>query len=134
MFYFPNPDLIKQIRKASVVQVKKLFIQQNKEIPKNLKKTIHVSSLSPVSNEIWVFWELGRLLLRFSSNLDIEHPAMWGHQTLNATVFDLDTQVVVSLNEVPGSNAYLTRDQAGRILYNCIVRGKAIKIENNGNK
>ena len=62
-------------------------------------------------------------------DLDIEHPSMWKHHTLHTDVFDLDTQVVVSLNEVPGSNAYLTRDEAGRILYNCIVRGKSVKIK-----
>lgn len=125
---FPNKELVNEIRKASFIQITKLFKKMGKEVPKDLVQTIHVSSLSPVSNEIWVFWELGRLLLRYSSDIDIEHPAMWQHHTLIADVFDVDNQVVVSLNEVPGSNSYLTRDQAGRILYNCIVRGKAIKL------
>ena len=37
---------------------------------------------------------------------------------------DIDEQTVVSLDEVAGSNAYLTRDQVGRALFNCIVLGK----------
>ena len=125
---FPNPALVKRLGMAVSVQIRKRFAEENKKVPKELEHVVHISSLSPVSNEIWVFWELGGLLFRFSSDVDIEHPAMWQHHTLLADVFDLQTQVIVSLDEIPGSNAYLTRDQAGRILYNCIVRGKAIKI------
>jgi hypothetical protein len=33
---------------------------------------------------------------------------------------------VVSLDEVAGSNAYMTRDHVGRILFNCIVLGRRV--------
>ena len=41
-------------------------------------------------------------------------------------LYDIDEQVVVSLDEVAGSNAYLTRDHVGRILFNCMVHGETI--------
>lgn len=126
---FPTTSLLREIGKAASLQMKKYFNQNKIPIPSVYEKTIHVSSLSPVSNEIWVFWELGQLVFRFSSDVDIEHPAMWKHQPLHADIFDLDTQVIVSLTEMPGSNAYLTRDVAGRILYNCIIRGKRIDMK-----
>ena len=47
---------------------------------------------------------------------------------LAVDLFDVDEQVVVSLDEVGGSNAYLTRDQVGRALYNCIVLGRRLDI------
>ena len=44
-------------------------------------------------------------------------------------MFDIDEQVVVSLDEVAGSNAYMTRDQVGRILFNCIVLGQQLIVK-----
>jgi hypothetical protein len=44
-------------------------------------------------------------------------------------LYDIDEQVVVSLDEVAGSNAYMTRDQVGRVLFNCIVLGKRVVLE-----
>jgi len=123
---FPTPSLLREISKAASFQIENYFKRNKIPIPSNYERKIYVSPLSPVSNEIWVFWELGQLIFRFSSDVDIEHPAMWQHQPLQADIFNLDTQVIVSLTEVPGSNAYLTRDAAGRILYNCIIRGKRI--------
>jgi hypothetical protein len=35
---------------------------------------------------------------------------------------------VVSLDEVAGSNAFMTRDQAGRILFNCMVLGRRLEL------
>ena len=54
---------------------------------------------------------------------------MLEHDELAVRIFDIDEQVVVSLDEVPGSNAYLTRDQVGRVLYNCMVYGKSLTAE-----
>ena len=44
-------------------------------------------------------------------------------------LYDIDEQVVVSLDEVAGSNAYMTRDQVGRALFNCIVLGRRVVLE-----
>jgi hypothetical protein len=49
---------------------------------------------------------------------------LWGHAALAVRTYDLAEQTVVSLDEVPGSNEFLTRDQVGRALYNCMVLGR----------
>ena len=36
----------------------------------------------------------------------------------------------MSLNEAAGSNAFMTRDQIGRALYNCIVLGRRFEVDN----
>ena len=68
------------------------------------------------------------VLLRFSSDLDLANPALWKLGDLTVDTYDIDEQMVVSLDEAPGSNAYLTRDQIGRVLYNCIVLGKRFDV------
>jgi hypothetical protein len=44
--------------------------------------------------------------------------------------WDVLNQVVVSLDEAAGSNAFMTRDQIGRALYNCVVLGRRLEINN----
>ena len=88
----------------------------------------HIAPLSPVANELWIFWETGRRLIRVSSDLEIADPAMWRHEHLTVRLYDIDRQTVVSLEEAPGSNAYLTRDQVGRALFNCMVLGECREI------
>ncbi len=90
---------------------------------------MHFAPLSRIANEAWVFWENGRLLIRFASDIDLAHPAVWQHEELAVDLYDLDEQVVVSLEEVAGSNAYLTRDQAGRALYNCVILGRRVVLQ-----
>ncbi|MBC2603675.1 hypothetical protein [Puniceicoccus vermicola] len=90
---------------------------------------IHLAPLPEVANDVWIFWETGGLLLHFSSELELNDPKLWGNDFLTLDLYDIDEQTVVSLDEVAGSNAYLTRDQVGRILYNCIVLGKRIVLE-----
>lgn len=90
------------------------------------EQIVHLAPLSPVANELWVFWENRKMLIRFASDLDLENPALWQHQTLAVRTYDIETQTVVSLNEAPGSNAFLTRDQVGRALYNCVILGQRL--------
>ena len=94
------------------------------------RHVVHVAPLSPVANELWVFVENKKLLVRFASDVDLENPETWAHQTLGVRTYDVLSQTVVSHNEAPGSNAFLTRDQVGRALYNCIVLGKRIVVVN----
>ena len=51
----------------------------------------------------------------------------------NLIIPDLNTDVVTSLEEVSGSNAYITKIWAGRIMYNCIVDGSEIVIQPSSN-
>ena len=85
---------------------------------------VHVAPLSPVANELWVFIETKKLLVQYSSDADLGHAEMWGQAPLAVRTYDILEQTVVSLDEVPGSNEFLTRDQVGRALYNCLVLGR----------
>ena len=91
---------------------------------------VHVAPLSPVANELWVFIESKKMLVRFASDIDLENPAMWAHQALGVRTYDILNQTVVSLHEAPGSNAFLTRDQVGRALFNCLVLGRRLAVVN----
>ena len=90
------------------------------------EQVIHVAPLSPVANELWVFLETRKILVRFASDIDLEEPEMWKHQALAIRTYDILKQTVVSLNEAAGSNEFLTRDQVGRALFNCVVLGKRL--------
>ena len=94
------------------------------------EQVVHVAPLSPVANELWVFNENHKLLIRFSSDVDLENPETWAHQVLGVRTYDVLTQTVVSLDEAAGSNAFLTRDQIGRALFNCVVLGRRIAVVN----
>ena len=102
--------------------------EEGRSLPKG-KRVVHLAPLSPIANEAWVFGETARLLVRFSSDIDLANPAVWEHEELAVDVYDVDEQVVVSLDEVAGSNAYLTRDQVGRALFNCVVLGRRLELE-----
>ena len=93
-----------------------------------VEHVVHVAPLSPVANEIWVFWEGGRKLLYFASDIDLANPDVWRHEALVARIFDLDQQVVVTHEEAPGSNRFLTRYQVSRALFNCILLGQRVSV------
>lgn len=92
-------------------------------------KIVHIAPLSPVANEVWVFWESGRKLFSFASDIDLANPAVWEHETLLARIYDLDQQVVVSHEEAPGSNRFLTRYEVSRALFNCVLFGQALTVQ-----
>ena len=91
-------------------------------------QVFYLAPISDVSNNLWVFWESKKKIIRFSSDADIATKEFWAIEKLGAEVYDLDKNVVVSIAEVPGSNAYVTRDWAARVLYNCIVFGQRIEV------
>jgi hypothetical protein len=131
---FPEGELLMRFRMSSHGAIRKYLLSREQAGLENRAGTydellkqeqvVHLAPLSEVANETWVFWETGRMLIRFASDIDLEHPAVWDHDELAVNIYDIDEQTVVSLDEVAGSNAYLTRDQVGRALFNCIVLGK----------
>lgn len=125
---FPDEQLLMRMRLA-VRNELLADVQKHQQKPPPGAQTVHLAPLSPVANEAWVFWETGRLLIRFSADLELDDPVVWDHIELVVDVFDIDEQVVVSLDEVAGSNAYLTRDQVGRVLFNCLVLGKRLELQ-----
>jgi hypothetical protein len=92
------------------------------------EQVVYLSPLSPVANEIWVYWETGRKLLHFASDIDLSNPAVWQHETMMVRFFDLDQQVVLTHEEAPGSNRFLTRHQVGRALFNCMLLGQRVVV------
>ena len=125
---FPEGELLERMRAAVLRQLRNDMQEEGRSLPKG-KRVVHLAPLSPIANEAWVFGETARLLVRFSSDIDLANPAVWEHEELAVDVYDVDEQVVVSLDEVAGSNAYLTRDQIGRALFNCVVLGRRLELE-----
>jgi len=89
-------------------------------------QVLYLAPISPVSNDLWLFWETQRMLIKFSSDADLKSETYWSNKKLGVRFYDLDKHVVVSLAEVAGSNAFVTRDWAARVLFNCMVHGKKL--------
>ncbi|MDY0040484.1 MAG: hypothetical protein RBS57_09240 [Desulforhabdus sp.] len=89
------------------------------------RQMVYLAPLSAVANEAWIFWETGQVILQVSSDYDLDGgDVAWMEHHLRVHAFDLREQVVLSREETPGSNAYLSRNRAGRILYNCVILGR----------
>lgn len=116
---FPDETLRTRGRETMV----RYFREERKE-PYTEAQVMYIAPISPVANRIWVFWENRRELLQFSADMDLANPSLWKHTALMLHVFNLDEDVVASRVEVSGSNAYVTKDWVGRVLYNCIVLGQ----------
>jgi hypothetical protein len=89
---------------------------------------LFLAPFSPVSNELWVFWENQRKIIRFTSDSDYGDAAIWENKHVGVDIYDLDHDIVISLLEMSGSNAYITKDAVGRILFNCVVLGQRLVI------
>lgn len=84
---------------------------------------VFLAPVSPVINEVWIYWESGHHLIHFTSDDDLQDIDTWRSELHHVELIDLEQDVVVSVLEKPGSNAYVTKDWAGRVLFNCIVLG-----------
>ncbi len=124
---FPDEYILSHLRKAVGAELREAAEHKGINMGEN-PEIIHFSSLSPVSNDVWFFWERANLLIHYASDFDLHTEEAWRHADMATTLYDLESQVVVSLHEVPGSNAYMTRDMAGRALFNCLVLGKRIEV------
>ena len=131
---FPNTEMFERIRKALRDE-----IEMTEKIEANLPASaktgdqiVHLAALSPVVNEVWVFWENGRMLFRCASDIDLANQKLWENAPLTFRIYDVYNQMVVSPGEAAGDNSFLTRDQIGRVLYNCIVLGKRLGIAPRG--
>lgn len=123
---FPEGELLERLRAAVRSRIAKSDLAARAgDAP---VQVVHLAPLSPVANETWVFWETGRVLIRFASDIDLTNPAVWAHEELAVDIIDLSQDVVVTLDEVAGSNAFVTRDHAGRVLFNCMVLGRRVEL------
>jgi hypothetical protein len=87
---------------------------------------LYVAPISSVCNDLWAFWETGRKVMLFSADMDLSSPGFAQLSQLRLQVIDLDKDVVASTKEVPGSNAFVTKDWVGRLFFNCILYGERI--------
>lgn len=122
---YPDPALTERLHRACRRQME--LDPDGREAG---DQVIHVAPMSSVANEVWVFLENENLLMQFSSDTDIEAPELWPSQELRVRTIDAAHNTLVSLEEMPGSNVFVTRDQVGRLLYNCVVFGKRILVVN----
>ncbi len=124
---YPDSALIVRLQQAFRKEAAREGILATQDLAGD--KIVHVAPLSPVANEVWVFWEAGRKLFSFASDIDLANPAVWEHETLLARMYDLDQQVVVSHEEAPGSNRFLTRNEVSRTLFNCLLFGQRLTVQ-----
>lgn len=121
---FPDEALLARLRERVDREIANLKIQPSGKDT----NTVYFAPVHAVANELWVFWQEGKLLFHFSSDVDLANPDVWSHDTLNVSIYDTVRQTVVSHEERPGDPRFLTRDQVGRALYNCIVLGRASSV------
>jgi len=89
-------------------------------------QVLYVAPVSAVCNDVWAFWETGRKIMLFSADMDLSNPGIAQLSQLRLEVIDLDKDVVASTKEVPGSNAFVTKDWVGRLFFNCILYGERL--------
>jgi len=117
---FPSEEFLGRLRVSVAKQVAELALP----MARPSVYTVYFAPVHAVSNEMWAYWEEGKLLFHFTSDIDLYNPAVWDHDTLGVSIYDTVEQTVVSHEEKPGDDRFITRDQVGRALYNCIVLGK----------
>ena len=90
---------------------------------------VWLAPISPMSNEIWAYWENGKMLFHFVADVDMHNPEIWKHDSILVKHYDIVTQTIVSYEESPCEDDFMTRDQVGRILFNCMAFGKKVRID-----
>jgi len=126
---FPSPELLERIKKAFHEEFKDELLKKLPAVNVRKEWVTFIAPLSPVANEFWAFWENGKYLVRCSSDIDLTNSAVWEHESLTFKIYDTLNQMVVSLDETAGDNSFMTRDQIGRALYNCVVLGERLIVK-----
>jgi len=121
---FPDEELRERLRAA----VRRALGERPADVEEG-PAVVYVAPLSPVSNDLWVYWENGHRIIRFSSDADLTQKIYWELAGVDVHLYDLRENVVVSLGEVPGSSKYVTRDWAARVLFNCIALGQKVVMQ-----
>jgi hypothetical protein len=125
---YPDEALFERMRQALRKEVEKEKETLGLTNTVTGEQVVYLAPLSPVGNDAWVFWENQKMLIRFTSDIDLSNPAVWEHEQMRVQVYDAYRQAVVSLGEAAGSNRFMTRNQIGRALYNCIVLGQRVAV------
>jgi hypothetical protein len=91
-------------------------------------QVLYLAPRSPVCSDIWIYWDNTRTAIRISGDMDPDDKDIDDAFPLHTRSYDLDAQVVQTLLEVETSGAYITKDLAGRVLYQCIVLGEEVDL------
>jgi len=119
----PDPALRQRLL-AAVREVAK----KNPPADPQKPQVFFLSTVSPVSGDLWVLWLNSRCAIRFGGELGADQPDLLAHLPLQTQVFDFRRQVVASLLETEGSTGFITKDWAGRILFQCLVQGERVEV------
>lgn len=125
---YPDADLRGHLRDAALRQIAETGSHAATGERKREPVTLFIAPFQSIANEVWVFWEEGKLLWRFTSDIDLARPAVWQHDTVRVRMYDTLKQTVVSHEERPCDDRFATRDQIGRALYNCIILGSKLTV------
>lgn len=101
------------------------------ELPTNmvLDESFYIAPVTPYANLIAIFWENAKKMIILTSDAELHNPVFWEELPLNTEIFDMKSDVVTSLRQVLGSNAYVTKNWIGRILFNCIIDGYKLELK-----
>jgi hypothetical protein len=118
----PMSDNLRTVARKLVLD----YLYKAHPAPFTEDQIFYVAPVSSVCNDLWAFWETGRKIMLFSADMDLSNPGFEQLSQLRLEVIDLDKDVVASTEEVPGSNAFVTKDWVGRMFFNCILYGERI--------
>jgi len=118
----PVSDTLRTVARKLVVE----YLSKAHPAPFTEDQVLYLAPLSTVCNDLWAFWETGRKIMLFSADMDLSNPGFAQLSQLRLVVIDLDKDVVASTQEVPGSNAFVTKDWVGRLFFNCILYGERL--------
>jgi len=92
------------------------------------RQIFYLATTQSVSGDIWVLWVNEKTAIRFGGEFGSDQPDLLALLPLQTQLFDLKTMVVASLLETEGSTGYITKDWAGRILFQCLVLGERVEV------
>ena len=100
------------------------------ELPNNkdLNEIFYIAPVTKYENTIIIFWENEKKLIVLSSDADFSTPLFWQSLSMSIEIFDMKKDIVTSLQQVLGSNAYVTKNWISRILFNCVIDGYKLNI------
>jgi hypothetical protein len=116
----PVSENLKTVTRKLIVE----HLNKTHSDPFTEDQIFHVAPISPVCNDFWIFWETERKIMLFAADMSLSNPGFSKLSQLRMDVIDLDKDVVASTREVPGSNAFVTKDWVGRLFFNCILYGQ----------
>jgi len=127
---FPENKILNKITKKIKKQISVIKEKDNYSLKDETENIIYIAPISSVKNEIWIYWLDAKILIHCTADMDIEHEHVWTNEKMYFELYDAYNNTVLSLTESPASNALFNIQQISRIIYNCLVLGKQVRITN----